>query len=122
MFPSYNFRINYIKGSSNLRADALSRRPDYITDHSPHRDGPVFDPDVFSAEGSVVMCAITDPVTDPNHNTNNVGAASTVASLPESDLLSRIRVCAPDQFMVTILKNVDNHPHFEFRDSLLLPK
>ena len=26
---SYNFRISYVKGSENIRADALSRKPEY---------------------------------------------------------------------------------------------
>ena len=30
MLASYDFKINYVKGTENGRADALSRRPDYI--------------------------------------------------------------------------------------------
>ncbi|KAK5080008.1 hypothetical protein LTR05_008826 [Lithohypha guttulata] len=29
---AYNFRIHYVKGKENGRADALSRRPDYEDD------------------------------------------------------------------------------------------
>ncbi len=30
MLTIYNFRISYIKGIENARADALSRKPEYL--------------------------------------------------------------------------------------------
>jgi hypothetical protein len=31
MLALYNFRISYVKGSENARADALSRKPEYLS-------------------------------------------------------------------------------------------
>jgi hypothetical protein len=47
MLSEYNFEIRHIKGTSNGRADALSRRPDYDQGHEDNQNVTVLPQQVF---------------------------------------------------------------------------
>jgi hypothetical protein len=48
MLSEYNFEICHIKGTSNGRADALSRRPDYDQGQNDNQDVTVLPKQVFA--------------------------------------------------------------------------
>jgi hypothetical protein len=48
MLSEYNFEIHHIKGTSNGRADALSRRPDYDQGHEDNQNVTVLPRQVFA--------------------------------------------------------------------------
>jgi hypothetical protein len=59
MLSEYNFEIRHIKGTSNGRADALSRRPDYDQGHEDNQNVTVLPEQVFARAMEVL----------PNHTT-----------------------------------------------------
>jgi hypothetical protein len=96
---TFKFKIHYRKGSENARADAISRREDYIK----REQKPSVQVIVQNSDGTLQI--------------NRIAATSGISN---RQILESIKEALPtDTFMKTVIASQDEHLSFELENDLL---
>jgi hypothetical protein len=96
---TFKFKIHYRKGSENARADAMSRREDYIKGEQ--------------KPGVQVMVQNSD-------RTLQINGIAATSGISNQQILESIKEALPgDSFAKTVMASQDEHPSFELEDGLL---
>ncbi len=99
---NYNFEITYRKGSENGRADALSRRADYMRD--------------MAETSHAILQEAEDGTMSYNRK---VSLAATLQILNDAEEREMRLATAKDNAAQGIINDLDNHPDFEYDRGLL---
>jgi hypothetical protein len=96
---TFKFKIHYRKGSENARADAISRREDYMKGEQ--------------KPGVQVMVR-------NSNGTLQINRIATTSGISNEQIIERIKEALPtDTFAKTVIASRDEHPNFDLEDGLL---
>ena len=96
---TFKFKIHYRKGSENARADAMSRREDYMKGEQ--------------KPGVQVMVQNSD-------GTLQINKIAATSGITDDHLIEEIQQATPhDSFAKTVKESPEEHPAFEFENGML---
>jgi len=114
LLSTYNFKISYVKGTDNARADALSRKPEYLENktHPSHailkedEDGLVFNHEVIAA---TTMTITRHEEFDKMYETDELAKSEKVARI-NGKILWNDRIYVPEQVREDLVRTIHELP------------